>query len=143
MGRFGVAMVVMIAAGSSLSGQKITSVHEFDQAMKTIAASFRETDRHISSSAYRDAKIPLSLTRQVVASTLPFWLARNKEDAVKLVRRALEKLDELDVVLSRDTVDADGARLAMNEVTNSCATCHVVYREGDPSAGYRIKRESR
>src|SRR5206468_12898860 len=117
MRRFGVGMVVtIVSAGSVLSGQKITSVQELDQAMKVISTSFREADAAIRSSADQDAKVPLSLARQVLASTGPFWIAREKADAVKMVRQAVEQMDTLDALLSPDTVDAAATVAAAQEV---------------------------
>lgn len=134
------AIVVVIAsAGFVAFGQKLTTAEELDQAMKTIGASLRGVDKGISSAAYVDAKVQLALARQTLASTATFWRAKNKEDAVRMAREAIAKLDALDVVLSASVVDAAAATAAVKEANSACAACHSTYREGDPQTGYRLK----
>ena len=142
MKRFALAMALVASAGSIMSGQKVVSEKELDQAMKTIGVTFRDLNAKLSTSRFKDAKVPLSLTRQLLALTGPFWQVQGKEDAAKMVRHAVEQLDTLDALASEDTVDGVAVAATVKEVTSTCAACHAVYREGDAQAGYKMKRES-
>jgi cytochrome c556 len=75
----------------------------------------------------------------MLASTVPFWREKKTDEAAKMAKDAVSKLDALDKVLSADAVDSAAAADALRQVAATCATCHTAYREGDPQIGYRIK----
>lgn len=126
-------------AGSVGIAQRVNSLQELTLGMKTIGASVAAADQAISSAAHPDAKAQLVLARQMLASTVPFWLQRKTDEAAKMTRDAISKLDALDKVLSPATVDSAAATAALKQVTATCAACHTAYREGDQQTGYRIK----
>jgi len=135
------AIVVMTAWASSVGiAQRVNSPEEFTVGMKTIGVSVAAANSAIGSGAYLDAKTQLIMARQMMASTVPFWRERKADDAVKMAKDAVAKLDALDTLLSAPTVDSAAASGAFKEVTAACATCHTAYREGDPQSGYRIKQ---
>jgi hypothetical protein len=96
-------------------------------------------NKAIGSGAYADAKAPLVLARQTLASSAPFWSAKNLDNAVKLTREAVRKLDDLDTALSSPSVDGAAVSKAASSLLETCSTCHAAYRDGDSKAGYRIK----
>ncbi len=123
--------------------QSVINPEEFVRAMKTIGTAVEGVNQAIGSKSYVDAKTPLALSRQVLASTRPWWTTNQKADAVAMTKEAVAKLDALDKVLSAKAVDAAAVAAALQDVTRSCDACHAKYREGDPQAGYRIKSAPR
>ncbi len=133
----------VVASGTVAVAQKIVSPEELVRAMKTIGTAFDGVSKAIESKSYIDAKTPLALSRQILASTRPFWTANQKPDAAKMTRETVAKLDALDKALSSSAVDAAVVAAALQDVNRGCDACHATYREGDPQTGYRIKSTSR
>lgn len=119
--------------------EKVVTPEELEQAMKIIGSSLDVGAKAITTSAYGDAKAPLVLARQTLASTIPFWGDRKIDNAAKLTRDAVRKLDDIDAALSAMPVDAAAVASAVKAVNDACAACHTIYREGDRQTGYRIK----
>ena len=133
----------VVATGTLGVAQRVVSLEEFDRAMKTIGTAIEGVHQAIGSDAYVDAKTPLALSRQVLASTRPVWDTNHEPDAVRMTREAVATLDALDEVLSANAVDAAAVAAAVQDVTRACDACHATYREGDQQTGYRIKSTSR
>src|SRR2546428_283342 len=133
----------VLAAGAVGVAQKVVSPEEFTRAMKTIGTAIDGVNKAIASKSYVDAKTPLALSRQILASTRPFWTTNQKPDAAKMTRETVAKLDALDKVLSASVVDAAAVAGAAQDLTRSCDACHAMYREGDQQSGYRIQSASR
>jgi hypothetical protein len=137
------AIVAITAwAGSIVIAQRVNSPEEFSRSMKTIGASVAAADKAIGSGAYSDAKMQLVLARQSLASTVPFWREKKTDEAMKLTRDTVAKLDALDTLLSAATVDSAAASNVFKQLTATCATCHTAYREGDQQSGYRFKQRA-
>jgi len=136
------AIAVLTAwAGSVAIAQSVNSPEEFSRSMKTIGAAVAAADKAIGSGAYPDAKMQLVLARQSLASTAPFWREKKADEAIKLTKDAVARLDALDTLLSAATVDSAAASNALKQMTATCATCHTAYREGDQQSGYRFKQK--
>lgn len=131
--------------GTATAGvaQKVANPKEFEAAMKTIGTAVAGVNEAIGSKSYVDAKTPLALSRQVLASTKPWWEANQKPDAARMAKEAVARLDALDKILSANTVDAAAVAEAFQDITRACNACHATYREGDQQTGYRIKSVSR
>ena len=139
------AWAAVCAAGIATLGaaQKVVGPEEFDRAMKTIGASIDAVDESVAAESYMEAKTPLALARQVLASTRPVWETGGEPDAVRMTREAVAALDALDKVLSANTVAAAEAAASVQEVKRACDACHAVHREGDEETGYRMKSAAR
>lgn len=133
----------VVGTGTVGVAQKVVAPEEFDRAMKTIGISVEGVNQAIASKSYVDAKTPLALSRQTLASTRPLWETNRKPDAARMTREAVAKLDALDKVLSESAVDAAAVAAAFQDVSRACDACHATYREGDRQTGYRIKSASR
>lgn len=129
----------LVGAGAVLVAQKVTSPVELDRAMKTIGSALDGVKQSIASKAYVEAKVPLALSRQTLASTRPFWDANQQPDVSKMTRSAVATLDALDKALSASAVDASAVGAAVDAVTRACDACHATAREGDQQTGFRIK----
>jgi hypothetical protein len=134
---------LVVGAGAVAIAQKVVSPEEFGRAMKTIGTAVEGVKQAIELKSYVDAKTPLALSRQVLASTRPLWATLQEPDAARMTKEAVARLDALDKVLSANAVDAAAVAAAFQEVTRACDACHVKYREGDQQTGYRIKSASR
>ena len=132
-------VAIVVATGTLAVAQKVIGPEEFDRAMKTIGAALEGVEEALGSASYVDAKTPLALARQVLASTRPEWETNGQPDAVRMNREAVAALDALDKALSATTVDVAAAAAALGDVTRACDACHATYREGDAQTGYRIR----
>ena len=135
---WGVTVCTMVA-GVGIAAQKVVSLEDFDRAMKTIGSTIESVEQSIASGAYEDAKAPLALARQTLASSRPWWETNDQTDAVRMNREAVAALDALDKALSAITVDESSVIAASGAVTRTCDACHAAHREGDEQTGYRIK----
>ena len=133
----------VVGAGTVGIAQAVVSLAEFTRAMKTIGTAVEGVHQAIGSKSYVEAKTPLALSRQILASTGPFWTTNQKPDAAKMAKESVAKLDALDKALSAKAVDPAAVAAAAQDVTRSCDACHATYREGDQQSGYRIKSASR
>ncbi|MCY3843782.1 MAG: hypothetical protein OXH69_09610 [Acidobacteria bacterium] len=133
----------VVGAGTLAFAQKVIGPEEFDRAMKTVGAALEAAEESLGTASYVEAKTPLALSRQVLASTRPEWVALGQPDAVRLNREAVAALDALDKALSAATVDADFVTAALGDVNRACDACHAVHREGDAQTGYRIRSSPR
>lgn len=132
-------VAIMLATVTLAAAQKVVGPEEFDRAMKTIGAAVEGVEEALASMSYVEAKTPLALARQVLASTRPEWETNGQPDAGRMNRAAVAALDALDEALSATTVDAAAVAAAFGNVTRACDACHSSYREGDAQTGYRIR----
>lgn len=132
----------VVGTGTAGVAQKVVGPEEFERAMKTIGIAMGGVSQAIESKSYVDAKTPLALARQVLASTRPMWTDNQKPDAARMTKESVAKLDALDKALSAKSVDAMAVATALQAATRTCDACHAVYREGNPQTGYRIKSAS-
>jgi cytochrome c556 len=141
MSRYKAACVTLLVAGAGTVGiaQAVVSVEEFTRAMKTIGTAIEGVNKAIGSRSYVDAKTPLALSRQILASTRPWWAASENPDAVRMTKEAVATLDALDKSLSGTAVDASAVATAVQAATRACDACHTAYRDGDERTGYKIK----
>jgi hypothetical protein len=139
------AVVATLALGGGAVGfaQKIVSANELDRAMKTIGGAFDAVKQAVESKSYADAKTPVALSRQVLASSRPFWEESQRPDVAKMTRDAVARLDALDKALSAKVVDAAAVAAAVADATRACDACHATARDGDEQTGYRIKAATR
>ncbi len=135
----GWTVAIVVGTGNLAVGQKVVGPEEFDRAMKTIGAALEGVEEALGSASYVEAKTPLALARQVLASTRPEWETNGQRDAVRMNREAVTALDALDEALSATTVDVAAVAAVLGDVTRACEACHATYREGDPQTGYRIR----
>ncbi len=108
--------------------------------MKTAGRNFAAVNVSLSKNDFEAAKAQLTRAREQIAITVTFWRDNKKDDALKMLRNTLTKMDELDVALSAEKVEADAARDLARQVNAGCQSCHAVYRDQDPSTkAFRLK----
>ena len=134
------AAAFCVALGSAvLLGQtKVTTAKELDEVMKK-ASAFRQVDKAIQSNNAADAKKQLQIVENAVKVSQSFWVTHKKDDAVKMNKESLAKLDELEKVLSAETLDVAVATAAFKQAGGACRACHQQYRIEDDKNEYHLK----
>ncbi len=115
-----------------------TEAH-LDAIMTTLGPNAAGVRAALAAGDYSTAKERAIRSREQLATTITFWRDRERPNAVRWLRTALNRLDALDTALSAESVDAAAAEAIAGEVTEACTACHAVYREPDGDGGYRVK----
>jgi cytochrome c556 len=118
--------------------QKVTTPEQLDKVMKSAGPAMRNTQKALQSGAFADAKKELATVRAAVLDSQSFWIEHKKEDAVKLNKESLAKLDALDKLLG-ETPEAATAAAALKAVGGSCSACHKQFRAQDAENNYILK----
>jgi cytochrome c556 len=142
--RAGTALLAALTAGVALHGAQtaypIFPIEEFVRMMKSVGANWERTTASIGKGDFAESKRRLTRSREQLAVTITFWRDHKKDDAVRMLRGALASMDDLDEVLSTETVDAVAAAARARQVTGACEACHALYRDQDPvTKAYRVK----
>ena len=138
-------ILLMVVAGSAATAQKpypIFTLEDFTTAMKAAGLAFATVNTALGRNDFDTAKRQLTRSRERLAVTITFWRDKKKDDAVKLLRNALTKMDDLDAALSvdNDKIDPTAVNGVAKQVDAACQACHAVYREQDPGTkAYRLK----
>jgi cytochrome c556 len=133
------AGVLCVALGSVvIAQQKVVTVQELDAVMKK-AGAFRQVDKAVQSNNAADAKAQLAIVKQAVLDSQSFWVAHKKDDALKMNKEALAKIDALEKVLSAGNLDVAAATAAFKETGGACRSCHQQYRAEDANNAYILK----
>jgi cytochrome c556 len=142
MMRIGVyAGAVLMACTTALvvAQTKITTVEEYTKAMKPAGGAMRNMGKLVASGApVADVKKEIAVLKTALADTQSFWVANKKDDAVKMNKDSLAKLEAFEASLTGEKVDP-AAAAAMKEVGGTCAACHKQYREQDAEGNYKFK----
>jgi cytochrome c556 len=134
------AVAVCVALGSAVlvAQQKVTTAEELDKVMKK-ASAFRQVDKAVQSNNAADAKAQLAIVKAAVLESQSFWISHKKDDAVKMNKESLTKLDALEKVLSAGSLDVAAATAAFKEAGGACRSCHQQYRTEDANNQYTLK----
>jgi cytochrome c556 len=124
---------VMLVAQST-----VTTAEELDKVMKK-ASAFRQVDKAVQSNNAADAKAQLAIVKAAVQESQSFWVTHKKDDALKMNKESLEKLDALEKVLSAGTLDTSAATAAFKQAGGACRACHQQYRIEDDKNEYHLK----
>jgi cytochrome c556 len=126
--------------GSGVIAQKVMTVDEYAQLMKTNQQAIGAANKAIGSAAYADARMQVATLRKNYMALQGFWTEKKKDDAVAIVKDGLTRLDALDKLLGAATVDQMAAQAAAKEFGGAtCGACHKLYREGDAQSGFKFK----
>lgn len=137
----GCCAAVLLASGTVMlaQGEKITTPEELDKVMKKAQPAMQATGKAINSGAFSDAKTQVATIRQAILDSQHFWVEKKRDDALKMNKETIEKIDALDKALSAEKVDSAAAMAALKEVGGTCRTCHQKYRAQDADNNYIIK----
>lgn len=140
----GLVPAVMIASGAAAVEQKNPyrnyTEEKFIQNMQAAGRNYAAVSAFVAKADYDSAKAQLTRAREQLAITITFWRDSKNADAVAMLRKALNGIDDLDMALGAENVDPSALRTASERVNAACEACHAVYRERDSDAkGYRVK----
>jgi hypothetical protein len=135
-----VAGLIVVAPVSAQTKYPIFTPQNFVETMKTVGVNFSAVNGAIASKDFATAKAQLIRSRERLALTITFWRDRKNDDAVRLLRESLDKMDALDTLLSADPVDPVASATVARQVGATCQVCHAAYREQDAGTrSYRFK----
>jgi hypothetical protein len=143
-GVFALALLVTDAAAAQTQKKnpyRNYTEEKFVENMQAAGRNYAAVTNLIGGGDYESAKAQLTRAREQLAITITFWRDRQKDDALKMLREALDGMDGLDTVLGANPVDAAAVKASSARVNAACSACHAVYREQDPATkAYRLKR---
>jgi cytochrome c556 len=144
IGAFAIAAVVGNAAAAQTQKKnpyRNYTEEKFVENMQAAGRNYAAVSTFIADADYESAKAQLTRAREQLAITITFWRDRRKDDAVRMLREALNGMDGLDATLGAAPIDAAALKAASGRVNAACSACHAVYREQDPATRtYRVKR---
>jgi mono/diheme cytochrome c family protein len=135
------ASALMAVVGAGLIAQtKVTTVEEYAKLMKSNQQSVGAANKAIGSGMFADARMEVATLRQNYMALQGFWADKKADDASKIVKDGLNRLDALDKLLAAPAPDQMAAQAAAKEFGGAtCGACHKLYREGDAQSGYKFK----
>ena len=146
VGRLTALLVVLgVAAGGAWASAQekrypIFTAEHFVSAMKTVGQAFVAVNASLGRNEFEDSKAYLVISRDRLATTITFWRDRKKDDAIKMLRDTVAKMDDLDVALSAAKIDPAAVAARVKQIGASCEACHAIYREQDPvTKAYKLK----
>jgi cytochrome c556 len=136
--RLALAFAVLLATstGGVLLAQKtypIFTRDDFVKFMKTVGQNFGAVNASVAAGDFEAAKSQLTRSREQLAVTVTFWRDRKRDDALKFLKEAVTRMDDLDEALSAEKVDQARVATVLKQVNASCESCHTVYREYNPA----------
>ena len=140
----GAILVAAVASGTAAIAQKNPyrnyNEDKFVENMQTAGRNYAAVVDLLAKNEHEPAKAQLTRAREQLAITITFWRDRKKDDAVKLLRDALLRMDDLDAALSVEARQSSEIRAASQRVGAACEACHALYRDQHPTTkAYRIK----
>jgi cytochrome c556 len=137
---------VVVASGAVIAQKnpyRNYTEEKFVQNMQTAGRNYAAVTDLLGKNDYESAKAQLTRAREQLAITVQFWRNKQEDDAIKLLKDALNRSDDLDAALSAESVDPSAIRAASQRVDATCQACHAVYRDQDPATkAYRVKRQA-
>ena len=137
------AVLLLAALAWAAVGDKpypVFTPDNFANNMRLLGPNFAAVNAALAASDFENAKAHLVRSRELLAITITFWRDRKKDDAVKILRDTLARMDDLDSDLSSEHIDPEAAKRVGTQIAAGCQSCHSLYREQIPgSKGYRIK----
>jgi hypothetical protein len=131
---------IAAAATAQQVSYPIYTQDDFVKTMKSVGQNFAAITPSLTADDFDSAKGRVVRSREQLATTVTFWRDHKKEDAIKMWRAAIAKMDDLDTALSAEKVDKEAAAALVSQVSAACAACHAQYREQDPATkAYRLK----
>lgn len=141
-----VSVLLLIPLGAAGAAQKrypVFTPENFINNMQLLGRNFGAVNASLAKNDFENAKAQLARSRELLAITITFWRDQKKDDAIKILRDTLARMDDLDTALSAEKIDAVAATALDKRIDAGCETCHSMYREQDPETkGYRFKKGS-
>ena len=136
------ASALLLAWSGAMIGaqdQKVTTPEQLDKVMKQVQPAMQAMQKAFKSQAYADVRKNLLTAKDAVFLSQSFWVEHKKDDAVKLNKDVLAKMEALEKIVATDTVDVPAAEAALKEVGAACRACHQQYRATDADNNFILK----
>lgn len=134
------ATALLVAwAGAAVIAQKVTTVEQLDTVMKKAGPAMQTIQKAIGANAFADAKAQIGTVRQAVIDSQNFWVVKKKEDALKMNKESLARIDAFEQAISASGVTAESAMAAYKDMGGACRSCHQQYRATDADNNYILK----
>jgi cytochrome c556 len=117
----------------------VTTPEQLDKVMKQVQPAMGAMQKAFKAQAYADVRKNLATAKEAVLLSQSFWIEHKKDDAVKMNKETLAKMEALEKIVATDTVDAAAADAALKEVGASCRACHKQYRDTDAENNFILK----
>ena len=133
------ALLVAWSGAIVIAQNKVTTPEQLDKVMKQVGPAWGAAQKAFKAQSYADVRKNLATVKENVLLSQSFWVEHKKDDAVKLNKESLAKLEALEKVVATDTVDAAAAEAALKEAGASCRACHQQYRATDAENNFILK----
>jgi hypothetical protein len=135
------ATVLMVAwlGAIGIAQMRVTTADEYTKAMRMTSTAFGAVRTALSAATFADAKEKLATARAGFTALEGFWVDRERDDAIGIVRTALAQIDEIDALLEVERPSRADTLAKVKMVQGACGACHMLYREGDNDTGFRFK----
>ena len=140
----GLTLALTVVAGVSIWAQPrpypVYTEFHLDRTMGLVGRNFAGASESLADGEFTTAKQRFARAREQIAVSVTFWRHHQRDDAVTMLRRVIDGLDQLDAELSAPEVDTMAAHRLVDLIRAGCDACHAVYRDQDPdSEAYRLK----
>jgi cytochrome c556 len=140
--RVGAYVGAILVVGSTVfavAQSKVSTPEEFDKAMKPAGRAMGASNKALKSGAFADVRKELPALKAALVDTQSFWVMHKKDDAVKMNKESIAKLEAFEKIVATDPVDPAAAGAALREVGQTCSACHKQYRDQDAEGNYTLK----
>ena len=140
MRRFVTGLIAALLVQASASQEEM-SLEAYSTLMDSNRQALSAVEAAVDAAEYQDARVSVAILRRNFQRLVPFWSARERADAIDIVRDGVDRLARLEELLSRTwDVPEMPVRQATEEFRGAvCAACHDAYREGDSESGFRFR----
>lgn len=136
-----VSAMVLAWSGAVIiaQAQKVTTPEQLDKVMKQVQQANQPIGKQLASGQYAEVRKGLAAVKENVLLSQSFWIEHKKDDAVKMNKETIAKIEAVEKLVATDTVDVVAATTALKEVGGSCRACHKQYRETDAENNFILK----
>lgn len=135
------ALSVAVAVGTVAAGAQSTgkvSIADHEGYMKSLSSTNGALAAKVKSNDMAGAAKDAQQLAAIFGNVERFWSQNSKADGVKWAQQGRQTATELAGALSKG--DAEQVTALRKQMSSSCSSCHMTYREGSPqTGGYTIK----
>ena len=119
VGVYAGAVLIALSGVLVAAQNKVTTPEEFDKAMKPAGPAMRNMGKALQSGAAADVKKELAVVKTALADTQSFWVLHKKDDAVKMNKESIAKVEALEKLVDGDKVAPEAAAEVIRAAANA------------------------
>ena len=139
VGVYAGAMLIAWSGALAVRSDKVSTPEEYDKAMKPAGAAMRTIGKAVASGAFADVRKELPALKAAIADTQSFWVEHKKDDAIKMNKESLAKIEAFEQLVAKDPADAAVAGPARQGDWRHLRGVPQAIREQDAEGNYKIK----